>query len=109
MSLVGYWVTPIHYRIKQTMNGRTQNIIFEGKPKEEWEKVIRACTKRCETELLGPVDHKKRRYSISRTAHANDVFNDQILTGKIEPCPPVWSRYWGEKPGVERELWQMGL
>lgn len=85
------------------ITGRTQDIVFQGKRTDAWEKVIRARTIRAEQELAKPrrpdEPHIVYRGDIARTAHANDVYNDQILTGKVAPCPDIaTTRYFFEKP-----------
>jgi len=102
MTMVGFWVSAQQYRLKHPISGRTQDIYFEGAPSDEWEKIIRARTPIAEKELAEARQpnepHVARRYSIRRTAFANDVFNDTILTGKVEPCPDIAnSRYFFSK------------
>jgi hypothetical protein len=103
MEMAGYWIAPSRYRFKHPLTGRSQDIIFDGKPREEWEKVIRARRPYAEKELSkavapGTPATVSRKYNINRTAFSNDVYNDLILTGKVEPCPdPGNSRYFFSK------------
>jgi len=113
--MLGYWMSPgpdgvrRQYRFVHPKTLRTQDVVFQGPPSDNWEKVIKAREPHALVELAGPKPeqpHVSRMYNTARTAFTNDVYNDLILTGKVEPCPdPGTTKYFFEKPGRERGLW----
>jgi hypothetical protein len=105
--VIGYWISPSQYRLVHPVTQRTQDIVFEGEQTDAWEKVIQARSVRAEQELAQPrhpdEPHVIYKGNIVKTAFANDVYNDSILTGKVEPAPGL--KHFFEKPMHERTLW----
>jgi hypothetical protein len=105
--MIGYWVSPAQYRLVHPVTRRTQDIVFQGERTDAWEKVIRARSVHAEQELAQPrhpaeprVIHK---FNIAKTAFANDVYNDKILAGKVEPAPGLGHFF--DKPTYDRTVW----
>jgi hypothetical protein len=94
------------YRFVHPLTLRTQDVWFTGDASDRWEKVIKAREPHMLVELAGPKPSSpqvSRMYSISKTAFANDVYNDLILTGKVEPAPSL--KHFFDKPERKRTLW----
>ena len=109
--LTEFWLSKRQYRFKHPETGRTQDIYFnDAEESDDWPVIIKARRAYAENELCVEKENPKPKlvgkFDTAAVAHSNRVFNDQILTGKIDPCPDIaTSKYFFEKPSRLRTLW----